>query len=155
MQGLEVKVLGAQELALRNGPKDRLAYLAARGFTVVDDGDGALAQLQEVYSRPPSRRTPGEAMNKPTPQKQAAAAANVVAGGRRIMVGIQAGMRGKTIGHVIVQSGMSEHDKERMVLEYAQREANYYVRNGTNVAQVNFCEKAIYVRLKSAAGLEF
>mmetsp|Transcript_111952 Transcript_111952/g.280485 ORF Transcript_111952/g.280485 Transcript_111952/m.280485 type:complete len:661 (+) Transcript_111952:153-2135(+) len=150
---MEVMPLAAKELAEKHGRTDRRAYLAARGFTVVDQD--TLLQLQEVYKSPDQAAGSKGRRSESSAEAKGGQGKPQGSSGRLLMVSVMAGMKGKPIGHIAVQSGMGDAEKKRMALDLGHREANDCLRNGTNVARVDITDKVVNIRLKNAAGLQF
>lgn len=139
-----MNTLKADELKKEFGPTDRRAYLAAKGFPVVDYATAT--QLQEACRPDPSKK-------KVDPK--AKAEARPASNGKPLPVWINYAQKGKQIGHIITFPLMTDAEKERLALEVAMREANDGVQNGANVSKVEVSERAVFVRISTPGSFQF
>lgn len=138
-EGSEVQTLDAENLARDLGKTNRKAYLAAKGFAVVDDATSM--ELNEVCKVTDSCKKV-KVESKPTSVS------------KLLAVWLNFGQTGRPVGHINIQGGLSDQEKEKRAIDLCIEEANDQVQDGANVDRIDVGQKVIQVRLKTSSGLK-
>ncbi|CAE8741447.1 unnamed protein product [Polarella glacialis] len=136
-EAFEVNMLHAEELEQQFGHTDRRAFLARRGFTVVDYATSM--QLSEACK--------AKAATKPDDQK----AQTVML--KPLQVWVNFLQNSRMIGKINVSGSMSDYEKERLAVDLALQEANEAVQDGANIARVDITERGVLIRVKTDGGV--
>eukprot|EP00931_Biecheleriopsis_adriatica_P023949 TRINITY_DN15015_c0_g1_i1.p1 TRINITY_DN15015_c0_g1~~TRINITY_DN15015_c0_g1_i1.p1 ORF type:complete len:939 (+),score=307.06 TRINITY_DN15015_c0_g1_i1:89-2905(+) len=134
-EAFEVNMLRAEELEKEYGHTDRRAFLARRGFAVVDYATSV--QLSEVVKA--KSEVKGDAV-VPT---------------KAVQVWLHFQSKGKLIGRIQVQGTATDYEKERLAVDLAMEEANDAIQAGANIQRVDVTDRGVLIRLKTDGGLKF
>lgn len=135
-EAFEVNTLTAEDLAKRYGPTDRKAYLARKGFAVVDYSTAM--QLQKVC--------------KASEQKAEKAAERPAERPLPLQVWLRLDGKSRLLGSMRAMA-TTDLEKETMAVDMAIREANHLLQNGGNIDKVDCTEHGVLIQLRSGGGL--